>query len=35
MLRPWHMLSREAVAAISLEVFKAGSRLDGTLSHLV
>jgi len=29
----WHMLPREAVAAPSLEVFKA--RLDGALSNLV
>ncbi|KFO57479.1 hypothetical protein N302_03523, partial [Corvus brachyrhynchos] len=32
-VRPWHRLSREAVAAPSLEVFKA--RLDGALSNLV
>jgi len=32
-VRPWHRLPREAVAAPSLEVFKA--RLNGTLSNLV
>ncbi|KFZ57764.1 hypothetical protein N338_04058, partial [Podiceps cristatus] len=32
-VRPWHRLPREAVAAPSLEVFKA--RLDGALSSLV
>jgi len=32
-VRPWHRLPREAVAAPSLEVFKA--RLDGALSNLV
>ncbi|KFO60699.1 hypothetical protein N302_00951, partial [Corvus brachyrhynchos] len=32
-LRHWHRLPREAVAAPSLEVFKA--RLDGALSNLV
>ena len=31
-LRPWHRLPREAVAAPSLEVFRA--RLDGALSNL-
>ena len=30
-VRPWHRLPREAVAAPSLEVFKA--RLDGALSN--
>jgi len=33
LVRPWHRLPREAVAAPSLEVFKA--RLDGALSSLV
>jgi len=32
-VRPWQRLPREAVAALSLAVFKA--RLDGTLSNLV
>jgi len=32
-IRPWHRLPREAVAAPSLAVFKA--RLDGALSNLV
>jgi len=32
-VRHWHRLSREAVAAPSLAVFKA--RLDGALSNLV
>jgi len=32
-VRPWHRLPREAVAATSLAVFKA--RLDGALSNLV
>jgi len=32
-VRHWHRLPREAVAAPSLVVFKA--RLDGTLSNLV
>ncbi|KFO79088.1 hypothetical protein N303_04579, partial [Cuculus canorus] len=32
-VRHWHRLPREAVAAPSLEVFKA--RLDGALSSLV
>jgi len=32
-VRHWHRLSREAVAAPSLAVFKA--RLDGVLSNLV
>jgi len=32
-VRPWHRLPREAVAAPSLAVFKA--RLDGALSNLV
>jgi len=32
-MRNWNRLPREAVAAPSLEVFKA--RLDGTLSNLV
>jgi len=32
-VRPWPRLTREAVAAPSLEVFKA--RLDGALSNLV
>ncbi|KFR05942.1 hypothetical protein N306_14215, partial [Opisthocomus hoazin] len=32
-VKHWHMLPREAVAAPSLEVFKA--RLDGALSNLV
>jgi len=32
MVRPWHRLPREAVAAPSLAVFKA--RLDGALSPL-
>ncbi|KFR12151.1 hypothetical protein N306_10939, partial [Opisthocomus hoazin] len=32
-VRPWHRLPREAVAAPSLAVFKA--RLDGALSSLV
>jgi len=32
-VRPWHELPREAVAAPSLEVFKA--KLDGDLSNLV
>lgn len=32
-VRPWNKLSREAVDAPSLEVFKAG--LDGALSNLV
>ncbi|KFZ67036.1 hypothetical protein N338_02169, partial [Podiceps cristatus] len=32
-VRPWHRLPRAAVAALSLEGFKA--RLDGALSHLV
>jgi len=32
-VRPWHRLPREAVAALSLAVFKA--RLDGVLSNLV
>ncbi|KFQ13482.1 hypothetical protein N330_07938, partial [Leptosomus discolor] len=32
-VRPWHRLPREAVAAPSLTVFKA--RLDGALSNLV
>ena len=32
-VRPWHRLPREAVAAPSLTVFKA--RLDGVLSKLV
>ncbi|KFO78597.1 hypothetical protein N303_07713, partial [Cuculus canorus] len=32
-VRHWHRLSREAVAAPSLEVFKA--RLDGALGSLV
>ncbi|KFO55280.1 hypothetical protein N302_15136, partial [Corvus brachyrhynchos] len=32
-MRPWHRLPREAVAAPSLEMFKA--RLDGALSTLV
>jgi len=32
-VKPWHRLPREAVAAPSLEVFKA--RLDGALSNLV
>jgi len=32
-VRPWPRLSRETVAARSLEVFKA--RLDGALSNLV
>ncbi|PKU37230.1 hypothetical protein llap_12465 [Limosa lapponica baueri] len=32
-VRPWHRLPREAVAAPSLEVFRA--RLDGALSNLV
>jgi len=32
-VRPWNRLPREAVAAFSLEVFKA--RLDGALSNLV
>jgi len=32
-VRHWHRLPREAVAAPSLEVFKA--RLDGSLSNLV
>ena len=32
-VRPWHRLPREAVAAPSLSVFKA--RLDGALSNLV
>jgi len=32
-VRPWHRLSREAVDAPSLAVFKA--RLDGALSNLV
>jgi len=32
-MRPWHRLPREAVAAPSLEGFKA--RLDGALSNLV
>ena len=32
-VRPWLRLPREAVAAPSLEVFKA--RLNGTLSNLV
>jgi len=31
-VRPWHRLPREAVAAPSLEVFKA--RLDGALNSL-
>jgi len=33
LVRRWHRLPREAVAAPSLAVFKA--RLDGTLSNLV
>jgi len=33
MVRHWHRLHREAVAAPSLEVFK--GRLDGALSNLV
>jgi len=32
-VRPWNRMPREAVAAHSLEVFKA--RLDGALSNLV
>jgi len=32
-VRPWHRLPREAVAAPSVAVFKAG--LDGALSNLV
>jgi len=32
-VRPWHMLPREAVDAPALEVFTA--RLDGTLGNLV
>jgi len=32
-VRPWHRLPREAVAAPSLAVFKAS--LDGALSNLV
>jgi len=32
-VRHWHRLPREAVAALSLSVFKA--RLDGALSNLV
>jgi len=32
-VRPWHRLPREAVAAHSLEMFK--TRLDGALSSLV
>ena len=32
-VRPWHRLPREAVAAPSLAVFKA--RLDGAWSNLV
>ena len=32
-VRPWHRFPREAVAAPSLEGFKA--RLDGALSNLV
>ena len=32
-MRHWHKLPREAVAAPSLEVFKA--RLDGALANLV
>jgi len=32
-VRPWHRLPREVVAASSLAVFKA--RLDGALSNLV
>jgi len=32
-VRFWHRLSREAVGALSLEVFKA--RLDGALGSLV
>jgi len=32
-VKHWHRLSREAVAAPSLEVFKA--RLDGALSNMV
>jgi len=32
-VRPWHRLPREAVAASSLAMFKA--RLDGALSNLV
>ncbi|KFR08605.1 hypothetical protein Y956_00968, partial [Nipponia nippon] len=32
-VRPWHRLPREVVAAPSLEAFKA--RLDGALSNLV
>ena len=32
-VRPWHRLPREAVAALSLAVLKA--RLDGALSSLV
>ncbi|KFV42022.1 hypothetical protein N341_07973, partial [Tyto alba] len=32
-VRPWHRLPRETVAAPSLEGFKA--RLDGALSNLV
>jgi len=32
-VRPWPRLPREAVAALSLAVFKA--RLDGALSNLV
>ena len=32
-VRHWNRLSREAVNALSLEVFKA--RLDGSLSNLV
>jgi len=32
-VRPWHRLPREAVAAPSLAVFRA--RLDGALSNLV
>jgi len=32
-VRPWHRLSGEAVAALSLAVFKAG--LDGALSSLL
>jgi len=33
LVRHWHRLSREVVAAPSLEVFKA--RLDGALSNLL
>jgi len=32
-VRPWYRLPREAMAAPSLEIFKA--RLDGALSNLV